>query len=114
MRYLQRLALRGAIVVMLSVTAQAAWAQDINRDLLRKGMGLNDVVQTFGQPNHMEWANVKGTPVLFIFYPTDKSDAVFRVDGSMWLPLGFVTEVLAGWGREYYEEIQSAQGRSDK
>ncbi len=101
-----------ALAVLVLVAAPAVWADDLNRDLLKKGMSLNDVVLTFGQPNHMEWANVKGTPVLFIFYPTEQSDAVFRTDGSMWLPLGFVTEMLAGWGREFYEEIQSAQGRS--
>ena len=112
MRHVLRLTLCVAIAVMLSVAGQAVWAQDVNRDLLRKGMSLQDVIQTFGQPNHLEWANVKGTPVLFIFYPTDKSDAVFRKDGSMWLPLGFVTEMLAGWGKEFYEESQSTQGRS--
>jgi hypothetical protein len=87
-----------------------AWAADINRDLLKRGMTLNEVVVTFGQPAQMEWVNLKGTAVLFIFYPTDKSDAVFKQDGSMWLPLGFVTELLAGWGKEFYEEVRFPKG----
>jgi hypothetical protein len=98
-----------AIAVLLSVAAQVAWAQDINRDLLKKGMSLNDVVLTFGQPAQIEWVNLSGTAVLFIFYPTDQSDAVVRQDGRLLLPMGFVTEALAGWGKDFYEQNRSPQ-----
>lgn len=109
MRYLQRMTLCVAIAVVLSVAAPAARAQDVNRDLLQKGMSLNDVVLTFGQPTQIEWINLSGTAVLFIFYPTDQSDAVVRQDGLMLLPLGFVTETLAGWGKTFYEQNKSPQ-----
>lgn len=109
MRHLLRPSLCVAIAVMLSVAAQAAWAQDINRDLLRSGMSLNDVVLAFGQPTQIEWVNLRGTAVLFIFYPTDKSDAVVRQDGLRLLPLGFMTEALAGWGKEFYEQNRFPQ-----
>ncbi len=98
-----------AVTVVVVVTAPAAWAGDLNRDLLKKGMSLNDVVLTFGQPAQMEWINLSGTAMLFIFYPTDKSDAVFRKDGAMFLPLGFVTESLAGWGKDFYEQNRAPQ-----
>ena len=111
MRDLQRMTACAAIAVLLSVAAQAAWAQDINRNLLKKGMSLNDVVLTFGQPAQIEWVNLSGTAVLFIFYPTDKSgDAVVRQqDGRLFLPMGFVTETLAGWGKDFYEKNRSPQ-----
>ena len=108
MRRLYRLTLCVAAAVLL-VAAQAAWADDLNRGLLRKGMSLNDVVLTFGQPTQIEWINLSGTAVLFIFYPTEQSDAVVRQDGLMLLPLGFVTEALAGWGKEFYEQNKSPQ-----
>ncbi|TAL09333.1 MAG: hypothetical protein EPO02_10555 [Nitrospirae bacterium] len=98
-----------AVAVLVVAAAPAAWADDLNRDLLKKGMSLNDVIRTFGQPTQIEWVNVSGTAVLFVFYPTDKSDAVFRKDGLMLLPLGFVTEALAGWGKDFYEQNRSAQ-----
>ena len=101
-----------AVTVVVVVAAPAAWADDLNRDLLKNGMSLNDVVLTFGQPVQMEWINLSGTAMLFIFYPTDKSDAVFRTDGTMLLPLGFVTEALAGWGRDFYEQNRAPQASS--
>ena len=109
MRDLQRMTACAAIAVLLSVAAQAAWAQNINRDLLKKGMSLNDVVLTFGQSAQIEWVNLSGTAVLFIFYPTDQSDAVARQDGRLLLPMGFVTEALAGWGKDFYEKNRSPQ-----
>jgi len=98
-----------ALAVLALVAAPAAWADDLDGDLLKKGMSLNDVVLTFGQPAQIEWVNLSGTAVLFIFYPTDRSDAVLRQDGRLLLPLGFVTEALAGWGRDFYEQNQSPQ-----
>jgi hypothetical protein len=66
-------------------------------------------VQAFGQPVQVEWVNLKGRPVLFIFYPTDQSDAIIGQDGRMLLPLGFVAEALAGWGKEFYDQKKSPQ-----
>jgi hypothetical protein len=97
------------VAVLVMVAASAVWADDLNRDLLKKGMSLNDVVLTFGQPAQIEWVNLSGTAVLFVFYPTDKSDAVVRQDGLLLLPLGFVTEALAGWGKDFYEQNRSPQ-----
>jgi len=96
-----------AVTAWVLVAAPAVWADDLNRDLLRKGMALNDVVLTFGQPTQIEWVNLSGTAVLFIFYPTEQSDAVVRQDGRAMLPLGFVTEALAGWGKDFYEQNRS-------
>ena len=107
MRYVPGLMVCVVTALFLAV-APAARADDLNRDLLRKGMSLHDVIQTFGQPTQLEWVNVRGTPILVIFYPTDKSDAVFRAtDNRTFLPLGFVAEGLTGWGRDFYEEIKS-------
>lgn len=98
------------VTVLAVVAASTVWAGDLNRDLLKKGMSLNDVILTFGQPAQIEWVNLSGTAVLFVFYPTDQSDAVFRKDGLLLLPLGFVTEALAGWGKDFYEKNQAPQG----
>ncbi len=108
MRHLLRLALCVVTAAFL-MAAPSAWADDLNRDLLKKGMSLNDVILTFGQPAQLEWNNLSGTAVLFIFYPTDQSDAVVRSDGRLLLPLGFVTEALAGWGKDFYEQNRSPQ-----
>jgi hypothetical protein len=98
-----------AVTVLAVVAAPAVWAGELNRDLLKKGMSLNDVVLTFGQPAQIEWVNLSGTAVLFIFYPTDQSDAVALQDGRLLLPMGFVTESLAGWGKDFYEQNRSPQ-----
>lgn len=98
-----------AVTVLVVVAAPAVWAGELNRDLIKKGMSLNDVVLTFGQPAQIEWVNLSGTSVLFIFYPTDQSDAVVRQDGRLLLPMGFVTEALAGWGKDFYEENRAPQ-----
>ena len=113
MRYLQRMTLCVATAVMLSVVTPAVWAQNINEDLLKKGMTLPVVIQTFGQPVQMEWVNLKGRPVLFIFYPTDQADAVVRQDGRTLLPLGFVAEALAGWGKDFYDRHKFPQQPAD-
>jgi hypothetical protein len=99
-----------AMAVLVVVAAPAVWAGDLNPDLLKKGMSLNDVILTFGQPVQIEWVNLRGTAVLFIFYPTGQSDdAVVLQDGRLLLPLGFVTEGLAGWGKNFYEKNRSPQ-----
>jgi hypothetical protein len=106
MQDLQRVPLCVAIAVMLSVAASAAWAKNIDEDLLKKGMTLPVAIQAFGQPDHVEWVNLKGKPVLFIFYPTDQSDAVILQDGRRLLPLGFAAEVLVGWGKDFYDQTK--------
>ena len=67
------------------------------------------VIQAFGQPVQVEWVNLKGKPILFIFYPTDQADAIIQQNGRMLLPLGFVAEALAGWGKEFYDWGKSPQ-----
>ena len=107
------------------VTAATLWAavpiaqaDGVNPDLLKTGMPLTEVVQAFGQPNRMEWVNQKGTPVLFLFYPTEDrfslrrpfgNDLVTLEDGRTYTPLGFVTEVLAGWGKKFYDQTRFPQ-----
>ena len=117
MRHLLRPALCVAIAVMLSVTAQAVWAQDINRDLLKQGMTLPEAIAAFGQPVRVEWVNLKGTAVFFMFYESEDcllcmdtirgTGVVTQEDGRTVLPLGFVTEALAGWGKKFYRQAKS-------
>ena len=84
----------------------------LDRSALKKGMTLPEVVEAFGQPDKMEWVSVKGQPVLFAFYPTEDQiallhpfgkDVLTLEDGRVYIPLGFVTERLAGWGKKFYE-----------
>jgi hypothetical protein len=94
------------------------WAE-IDRAALKKGMSLPDVVQAFGQPDSMEWVNFKGQTILVVFFATkDKGllqggplggDTVKRDDGQTFLPLGFVTDQLTGWGKKFYTQITSPE-----
>jgi len=106
MRHLLRVSACVLIALALWAMPQVVRADDINRDLLKKDLKLVQAVEAFGQPIFMEWVNLKGTPVLFIFYPSDESDTVQLTDGRTVLPLGFVTESLEGWGKDYYQETK--------
>ena len=96
--------------------AATAWADSLDRDALKQGMTLNEVVQIFGQPVRMEWVNMKGQGVFFLFYddedcllclgPILDRDLLKQDDGRTVLPMGFVTEQLAGWGRKFYQQIK--------
>ena len=105
-------------VVTWWVAVPPAWADGFNPDLLKTGMSLTDVVDAFGQPARMEWVNQKGTPVMFLFYQTEDRFSVFRLfgndlvtleDGRTYTPLGFVTELLAGWGKKFYDQTRFPQ-----
>ena len=95
-----------------------AWA-DIDRTVLKKGMSLPEVVQAFGQPDSMEWVNFKGQAILVVFFATEDKgflqggpfggDTVKRDDGQTFLPLGFVTDQLTGWGKKFYTQIKSPE-----
>jgi len=101
-------------VVLCGLDA-TAYARDLDRTLLKKGMTLSETVQTFGQPVRMEWVNLRGQPVFFLFYeaedcalcvgPLDR-DVLKHEDGRTFLPLGFVTDQLAGWGRKFYQQVK--------
>ena len=100
------------------VAVPPAWAEGFNPDLLKTGMTLTDAVETFGQPARMEWANQKGTPVLFLFYQTEDRFSLLRLfgndlvtleDGRTYTPLGFVTEILTGWGKKFYDQTRFPQ-----
>jgi len=106
MRHLLRVSACVLIAVALWAMPQVVLANDVNRDLLKKDLKLVQAVEAFGQPIFMEWVNLKGTPVLFIFYPSDESDTVQLTDGRTVLPLGFVTESLEGWGKDYYQQTK--------
>jgi hypothetical protein len=90
-------------------------AAALDRNALKKGMTLPEVVEAFGQPDQMEWVNAKGQPMLFVFYPTEDQiallhpfgkDVLTLEDGRVYIPLGFVTERLAGWGKKFYERTK--------
>ena len=95
-----------------------AWA-DIDRTVLKKGMSLPEVVQAFGQPDAMEWVNFKGQTILVVFFASEDKgllqggpfggDSVKRDDGRTFLPLGFVTDQLTGWGKKFYTQITSSE-----
>jgi hypothetical protein len=87
--------------------SSASWAADLDRKALKQGLSLPEVVQAIGQPDHIEWLNVQGQAVLFVFYDTDGKDVIKGEDGRTFLPLGFVTERLAGWGKRFYEQAKS-------
>ena len=103
-------------VMALCGPATPAWADGLDRDALKKGMSLNEVVQAHGQPVRMEWVNLKGQAVFFLFYEAEDcllclgtilgKDVLTQEDGRTILPLGFVTERLAGWGRKFYEQAK--------
>jgi hypothetical protein len=83
-------------------------AQALDKDALKMGMTLPEIVERFGQPLRMEWVNLKGTPVLFLFYPYDGLfDGLKQEDGRKTIPLGFLSEKLGGWGRKFYEQSKS-------
>ena len=110
MRYLLRrrlpwMAACIGIAATLWAAVPTAQADGFNPDLLKTGMAL-------------EWVNQKGTPVLFLFYPTEDrfsllrpfgNDLVTLEDGRTYTPLGFVTEILAGWGKKFYDQARFPQ-----
>jgi hypothetical protein len=106
------------ITAVVWVAVPIARADGLNPDLLKPEMTLTQVVLAFGQPSRMEWVNQKGTPVLFLFYPTEDrfsllrpfgNDLVTLEDGGTYTPLGFVTETLAGWGKKFYDQVRLPQ-----
>ena len=117
--------MRGAVPALILLLALGvcllgapAWA-DIDRTALKQGMSLPEVVQAFGQPDAMEWVNFKGQTILVVFFASaDKGllqggpmggDTVKRDDGRTFLPLGFVTDQLTGWGKKFYTQITSTE-----
>jgi hypothetical protein len=100
------------------VFAPLSWAV-VDRSLLKKGMTLPEVVQAFGQPDSMEWVNFKGQAILFVFFETpDKGffqggpvggDTITRDNGRTALPLGFMTDQLAGWGKRFYFQFKLSE-----
>jgi hypothetical protein len=116
---------RGAVPVVILLLALGVcllgaptWA-DIDRTALKQGMSLPEVVQAFGQPDAMEWVNFKGQTILVVFFASEDKgllqggpmggDTVKRNDGRTFLPLGFVTDQLAGWGKKFYTKITSSE-----
>ncbi len=107
--------------VVVGLAAVPAGARDLDRSALKPGMTLNEAVQAFGQPDAIEWVNAKGQAVFFLFFENEGKDllklqagpiggdVITRDDGRTYLPLGFVTERLAGWGKKYYQQIKSPE-----
>jgi hypothetical protein len=96
------------IAGVLGGTSVSVRAESLDKDTLKIGMTLPDVVEGFGQPLRVEWVNLKGQPVLFLFYPYDGFfDGLTQEDGRKIIPLGFVTEKLAGWGGKFYEQTKA-------
>ena len=111
-----------AVILLLALgvclLVPPAWA-DIDRTVLKQGMSLPEVVQAFGQPDAMEWVNFKGQTILVVFFASEDKgllqggpfggDSVKRDDGRTFLPLGFVTDQLTGWGKKFYTQITSSE-----
>jgi hypothetical protein len=104
-----------AIGITLGAAGPADAGTGLDRSALKKGMTLPEVVAAFGQPDQIEWVNVKGQSMLFVFYPTEDQiallhpfgkDVLTLEDGRVYVPLGFVTERLAGWGKKFYERTK--------
>ena len=103
-------------VVVLWAMPPAVGAADLNRDLLQQGMTLPETIEAFGQPVRVEWVNLKGTAIFFLFYESEDcllcldtilgTGVVTLEDGQIVLPLGFVTERLAGWGKKFYQQAK--------
>jgi hypothetical protein len=82
-------------------------------------MSLPEVVQSFGLPDSMEWVNYQGQSILFVFFETaDKGflqggpfggDTITRENGRTALPLGFMTDQLAGWGKRFYFQFKPSE-----
>lgn len=108
-------------VLVVGLAALPAGARDLDRGALNQGMTLNEAVQAFGQPDAIEWVNAKGQAVFFMFFENEGKDllklqagpiggdVITRDDGRTYLPLGFVTERLSGWGKKYYKQIKSLE-----
>jgi hypothetical protein len=100
------------------VFAFPSWAV-VDRSVLKKGMTLPEVVESFGLPDSIEWVNFQGQAILFVFFETaDKGllqggplggDTVTRDNGRTALPLGFMTDQLAGWGKRYYFQFKPSE-----
>lgn len=106
------------LVLGVCLVGAPTWAE-IDRAVLKQGMSLPEVVQAFGQPDSMEWVNFKGQTILVVFFASEDKgllqggplggDTVKRNDGRTFLPMGFVTEQLAGWGKKFYTKITSSE-----
>jgi hypothetical protein len=100
------------------VFALPSWAV-VDRSVLKKGMTLPEVVQSFGVPDSIEWVNFQGQAILFVFFETpDKGffqggpvggDTITRDNGRTALPLGFMTDQLAGWGKRFYFQFKLSE-----
>ena len=115
MRYLLRVSAYVLIAIALWTMPQIVRAADLDRSRLKTGMTLPEVVAAFGQPIQIEWVNMSGTPVLFIFYEAEdcllclgplSRDLLTLNDGLTVLPLGFVTQSLANWGGKFYRQVK--------
>ena len=63
--------------------------------MLRIGMHRDEVVSLLGRPRAVELHGATE----FWLYAADEPE-----DGTAFLPIGFVDQRVAGWGREYYEQ----------
>jgi hypothetical protein len=104
--------------LMACVLAVPVWA-GVDRSALKKGMTLPEVVQAFGLPDSMEWVNFEGQPILFVFFESEDKgllqggplggDTIKRDDGRRFLPVGFLANELAGWGKKFYIRFKPAE-----
>ena len=98
--------------------ALPSWAL-ADRSVLKQGMSLPEVVQSFGLPDSIEWVNFQGQAILFVFFETADQgffqggplggDTVTRDNGRTALPLGFMTDQLAGWGKRFYFQFKPSE-----
>ena len=115
-RLRQGLRATGLCLLVVLVVVSQAWAGPINKDQLKPGMTLTETINTFGQPLQMEWLNVSGQAMLFMFYESETcalcleavtgQDVIVQPDGRVVIPLGFTFNGLSGWGKKYYEGVK--------
>jgi hypothetical protein len=116
---LKRLSKVLMVLAVVGYVSQAPLWAAVDRSELKKGMSLPQVVQAFGLPASMEWVNFKGQAILVVFFESEDKgffqggplggDTVKREDGRTFLPLGFVTDQLTGWGKKFYLQITSPE-----
>jgi hypothetical protein len=106
------------VLALCGVDPSLSWAV-VDRSVLKTGMTLPEVVQSFGLPDSIEWVNFQGQAILFVFFETaDKGflqggplggDTITRENGRTALPLGFITDQLAGWGKRFYFQVKPSE-----
>lgn len=96
----------GGSIAIRRETRQTAEQNRSNIILLKIGMPKDKVVAVMGKPYTTESYQINGKSLEFWLYitePTTIEDV--RIRDSNLTPLAFENSVLAGWGRNYYDQV---------